>query len=275
MRCTQEELALKDRFEAFYSRSRAPVMLAVERSVCGCDYGGNSWTTRATADDMTRHLGLGPGVRLLELGAGSGWPGLYQAGTSGCDVVLVDLPETGLRIARERAAQEGIGERVETVVADASDLPFAEQSFDAISHSDLLCCLPRKRAVLEGCRRIIRAQGRMVFTVISVAPGLTPDSHARAVRHAPDYVESESDYPAMLAATGWKITGHEDLTEGYIASGKHQIEADEDHREGLETLLGRAEAAERLADWRVKLAAMSDGLYLRELFVAAPAPDRR
>ena len=59
MRCTPEELALKARFEAFYARSLTPVMLAVERAVCGCNYGGNSWTDRATADDIARRLARG------------------------------------------------------------------------------------------------------------------------------------------------------------------------------------------------------------------------
>ena len=92
MSCTPEELALKQRYEAVYERSQAPVMLSIERSVCGCDYGGNSWTTRAEADDLITMLDLRPGSHLLDLGAGSGWPALYVAKMSGCAVTLVDLP---------------------------------------------------------------------------------------------------------------------------------------------------------------------------------------
>ncbi len=50
---------------------------------------GTNWTMRHEARLAGELLQLGPGKRLLEVGAGSGWPGLYLAGTTGCDVRLV------------------------------------------------------------------------------------------------------------------------------------------------------------------------------------------
>jgi cyclopropane fatty-acyl-phospholipid synthase-like methyltransferase len=145
MNCTPGELDMLKRFAAVYERAMTPTMKAIERKVCGCDYGGNSWLSRAQADDLGARLGLGPAKRLLDLGAGSGWPAIYLANTFGCQAMLVDLPEIGLRIAQQRAAADGIAERIETLVADAADLPFAAESFDAVSHCDLLCCLVQKR----------------------------------------------------------------------------------------------------------------------------------
>lgn len=54
-------------------------------------------------------------------------------------VVLTDLPEEGLRTARQRAAVEGVGGRATVVVASARRLPFADETFDAIVHTDVLC----------------------------------------------------------------------------------------------------------------------------------------
>ena len=50
--CSPRELEQKDRLELVYARSQVPVMLAIERRVCGCDYGGNGWMTRSEADDL-------------------------------------------------------------------------------------------------------------------------------------------------------------------------------------------------------------------------------
>lgn len=264
------ERAQTERFEELYERAQSPVMLAIERGVCGCDYGGSSWTTVDEAERIMAGLGLRPGMRLLDLGAGSGWPGLYLAKKSGCDVMLVDLPQAGLRIATQRAKRDGTFGQVRATVADAAALPFRDGAFDAISHSDLLCCLRPKEAVLATCRRMIAEGGRMLFTVISVAPGLKGEAYRRAVANGPEFIETENDYPRLLAETGWRITDRQDITEAYATTCRRQFQTDEDHRDGLEGLLGIEAYAERLAGWRAKMSALKDDLLRRELFVAVP-----
>jgi len=270
MQRTPEELAQTERLEETYAKSQSPVMLAIERRVCGCDYGGNSWTTRTEADGLIAALELRRGSRLLDLGAGSGWPALYMAKKSGCSVTLVDLPANGLRIAKERAAKDRITQQVTTEIADAAQLSFPDGSFDAISHSDLLCCLRRKRSVLAACRRTIRTDGRMAFTVISVSPGLPVEQRRRAVENGPEFIESDVGYSDLLEQTGWKITNCQDITAAYAASCKRQLEADEAHTDELVTFIGRDEFSERAAGWRAKIAAIGDGLLRRELFLAVP-----
>ncbi len=265
-----EEIAQRQRFDEFYLRSQSPVLLSIERTVCGCGYGGNSWTTRDEADRFGAILGLEPGLRLLDLGAGAGWPGLYLAQQSGCDVVLLDLPITGLRIASERATKDRISSACLGTVADAAALPFSASTFDAVSHSDLLCCLQQKGAVLRACRQVVRDQGRMVFTVISIAPGLTPDDHRRAVENGPEYIDSESSYPTLLAQTGWVIAEHHDITEDYARSCERQRLADQKWQQPLEELIGVSAYAERWSGWMTKIVALADGLIRRELFVVIP-----
>jgi ubiquinone/menaquinone biosynthesis C-methylase UbiE len=245
-------------------------MLTIERSVCGCDYGGNSWTSRDEAEQIAARLALRPGVRLLDIGAGSGWPGLYMGKISGCDIALVDLPLSGLRIAAQRASKDGMTGNVWATVADAAALPFADESFDAISHSDLLCCLKQKRSVLAACRRVMRRHGRMVFTVISVAPDLSAEQYSRAVENGPEFIETDTGYPTLLEETGWIVTGHKDITMTYADRVRRQLDADETHEDELVALIGASEFAERLAGWRPKLAAMDDNILRRELFEAEP-----
>ena len=164
----------RERFEQIYLRNQTPVMQSVERCVFGCDYGATSWANREEADRLVALLELAPGVRLLDVGAGSGWPGLYMAGASGCDIVLVDVPLAGLRIAAERAVRDNLPGECWVAAADGAKLPFGDASFDAISHSDVLCCLVEKRAVLESCRRVIRSGGRMVVSDV-VTDAALPD----------------------------------------------------------------------------------------------------
>src|SRR5262249_40427401 len=106
MKLSREEQVQRERLNELYVRAQSPVMLSLERRVCGCDFGAISWTTRAEAQRISALLQLRPGLRLLDVGAGSGWPGLYMALLSGCDVLLVDLPLAVLRIAVERARRD-------------------------------------------------------------------------------------------------------------------------------------------------------------------------
>jgi ubiquinone/menaquinone biosynthesis C-methylase UbiE len=245
-------------------------MQSIERKVCGCNYGANSWTTRTEAEQMAALLRLRPGLRLMDLGAGTGWPGLYMAKRTGCDLVLIDLPLAGLRIAAQRASKDLMPGTCWIVVADAAMLPFPTGSSGAICHSDLLCCLRQKRAVLETCRWVIRPDGRMVFTVISIAPHLSLQEYRRAVADGPEFVESETDYPTLLRQTGWNIVECHDITLHYGASCRRQLQADTEHKDELESLISISEFAERRADWRSQIVAIDDGLLRRELFVAVP-----
>jgi len=61
-------------------------------------------------------LGLGPGVRLLEVGCGSGAIAVTLALESGCTVVASDISPAALRLARENALR--LGARICFVAAD-------------------------------------------------------------------------------------------------------------------------------------------------------------
>ena len=126
-------------FRLKYSSSEAPAKRRVERLVLGSDYGATSYTTLTQAARMAERLQLGPGMSLLDLGAGSGWPGLYLAGVSGCRVVLADRPEEGLRVAQKRAVEDGLANRCATVGLTGELLPFRNLVFDAITHTDVFC----------------------------------------------------------------------------------------------------------------------------------------
>ncbi len=106
-------------------------------AVIGADYGATSYTTRREADDIARRLGLSRTDRLLDVGAGAGWPSVYLALATGCEAVLVDVPPEGLAAAKRRIGAESV--RAVVVMADGGTLPFRDSSFTAAVSSDALC----------------------------------------------------------------------------------------------------------------------------------------
>jgi len=258
-------------FARDYELGRSAAMRDLERSVLGCDYGGTSWTTRREAGRIAELLELRPGVRLLDVGAGAGWPGLYLAQLTGCDVVLADLPIVGLQIALERAAVDGFEERCMAVVADGATLPFRENSFDALSHADVLCCMPAKLSMLQACRRAACEGARMVFSVIAPAPSLSPSERQIAVESGPEFVDVDGDYALLLEQSGWHVQERIDVTAEFAKSMRTSLDGMNLGVGALTKVLGADEFSERVTRRQATLAAVDRGLLRREIFAAVTA----
>ncbi len=255
-------------FSRDYELGRLPAMRELERSVLGCDYGGTSWTTRREAGRIAELLELRPAARLLDVGAGSGWPGLFLSQLTGCEVVLADIPLVALQIAAERATAEEMQRRCRAVVADGAVLPFKDGSFDGLSHSDVLCCMPGKLAMLRECRRVAGAGAKMVFSVIAPAPGLSESAHRVAVASGPPFVDVSADYALLLGQSGWRVLERIDVTAEYVQSIRTLLEGMAARADALTDALGLDEYAERVHRRQTAVTAIVDGLLRREIFIA-------
>jgi len=94
---------------------------------------------------LTKHIG-GPeatealielchiceGVYVLDVGCGVGVTPCFIARRYDCKVVAVDILEGMVEKSKERAKREGVMDKVEFRVADAQDLPFEDDLFDAV-----------------------------------------------------------------------------------------------------------------------------------------------
>jgi ubiquinone/menaquinone biosynthesis C-methylase UbiE len=128
---------------------------------------------------------VGPGDKVLDCGAGTGSTALLaarQIGTSG-KVVLLDMSEEMLTVARERVAQAGLNDNVEFKTGDMLDLPFDDSNFDVVLSTYSTCPLhdPTKGAM--ELYRVARHGGR-----IGVAHSTDPEKPF--VKWLADKVES-------------------------------------------------------------------------------------
>lgn len=116
---------------------------------------------------LCRAMGLRPGLRLLDSGAGEGGPAELAAREFNVSPVLVD-PMIGACLAADRMFHRA------TAVADGGCLPFADGVFDAAWSIGVLCTVPDKAAVLRELRRVVSrgsAVGVLVFVrTVDVLP---------------------------------------------------------------------------------------------------------
>jgi ubiquinone/menaquinone biosynthesis C-methylase UbiE len=105
---------------------------------------------------------------ILDIAAGTGEPGLTIAGMlEGGKVVITDLAEDMLAIAREKAATRGIN-NIETKVCDVCALPFPDNSFDAISCRFGFMFFPDMQLAANEMARVLKPGGRIATSVWNV-----------------------------------------------------------------------------------------------------------
>lgn len=109
--------------------------------------------------------------RTLELGAGTGL-NLEHYPDAVTELVLTEPFEPMARRLRERVA--AAGRAADVVEAPADGLPFADESFDTVVSTLVLCTVDDVPATLSEVRRVLRPGGRLLFCehVRAREPGL-------------------------------------------------------------------------------------------------------
>jgi arsenite methyltransferase len=137
------------------------------------EYGGDRMENQKTFFDfaaevgLTKHIGglqatealidlchIGEGKYILDIGCGAGVTPCFIARNRSCRVVGVDILEGMIEKSKERARREGLLDRVELTAADAQDLPFNNDVFDAVI-TESVTAFPedKQKAVAEYARK--------------------------------------------------------------------------------------------------------------------------
>ena len=258
-------------FAGSYDLSKLPEIKKLEQAALGCDYGGTSWTTRSQAEAIVSSLDLDSTSRLLDIGAGAGWPGLLLGKLSRCDVTLLDIPVNALTQAVQRAKEDGMTDKVRVISASGTSMPFDDRTFDRISHSDVLCCLPEKLELLQESRRVARDAARTHFSVILPAENISDAEYQEVVTTGPPFIGLDGRYADLLSATDWRMEQCEDVTAEYRDSLQRLVVGTHDHEEELSRLLGADVLLDKRKHREDQISLIDRGLMRREVYVATTA----
>ncbi|MBC7847029.1 MAG: class I SAM-dependent methyltransferase [Flavobacterium sp.] len=120
---------------------------------------------KPVGDEIIRSINPKDNDYVLDIAGGTGEPGLTIATmVKNGKVVITDLSEKMLEITKEHAKTRGIY-NIETRACDVSELPFADNTFDAISCRFGYMFFPDMLMAAKEMARVLKPGGRIAVSV--------------------------------------------------------------------------------------------------------------
>lgn len=151
---------------------------------------------------------------ILDVGCGIGGSSLYLAQKFNTPVTGITLSPVQASRAKERAAAAGLSHQTDFRVADALNMPFADESFDWIWSLESGEHMPNKQKFLQECHRVLKPGGTFIMATWCHRPlggtagQLTDDERRHLAEiyrvYALPYVISLPEYAEMAQSIGFQ-----------------------------------------------------------------------
>ena len=192
-----------------------------------------------TNEIMANAVSLTPEMRVLDLGCGYGSTARYLAANFGCAVTGANISEKELELARSRAAEAGLDDRLSFEYGDFHHLAYGDESYDVVWSQEAFLHAVDKNAVLSECRRVVRPGGSLVFTDILVRRS-TPEADRERIYdrvQSPDMWDLD-DYRQALSRLELPVAREEDWSRHVARSYAWVRDRLRENRETLAPRIG-------------------------------------
>ena len=161
------------------------------------------------ADDFTAN----PPQNILDVGCGIGGSSLYLAEKFGARVTGITLSPVQANRAKERAKAAGLQAKTDFQVANALNMPFADNSFDLVWSLESGEHMPDKAQFLQECYRVLKPDGKLILATWCHRPTTAKTPLTRQEeKHLQDiyrvyclpYVISLPNYTEIVEQCGFK-----------------------------------------------------------------------
>ena len=122
--------------------------------------------------ELAQLAGIHRDMRVLDVGCGIGGPARLLAGEFGCHVTGLDLTEQFCYAGAQLTEMVGLSDRLEFRCADALDMPFEAESFDAAWTQHASMNIAGKSRLYSEIHRVLKTNGRLaLYDVAAGIPG--------------------------------------------------------------------------------------------------------
>ena len=167
---------------------------------------------RAMEDKLYRRLGLKPGDRVLDAGAGSGYVAMTMA-RHGLDVQAIDITPHHIADAKKNIEKHGLQDRIRVDYANYHNLgQFPDASFDGIYTMETFVHADDPIRVLDNFKRLLKTGGVLVLHEADIGRDSGKLHDVLRLSHCQNTLP-EGAYEELVKTAGFKDFSLEDLTD--------------------------------------------------------------
>jgi tocopherol O-methyltransferase len=124
------------------------------------DFSKALWNTNVVMADLAD---IKVGQKVMDAGCGVGGAAIYLAAEKGAIVQGVTLSEKQLDYARATIKEKNLTEKISFELADFTNTPFEDGSFDVIWACESTCHIPSKRGFFKEAFRLLKPGGKIII----------------------------------------------------------------------------------------------------------------
>ncbi len=161
---------------------------------------------REATIEFASHLGIRPGMHLLDVGSGIGGPSRYFAHELGCRVTGIDLTEEYVKVAELLAQRVGLSGRVSYQRGSALEMPFQSNTFDGAYMMHVGMNVEAKSRLFEEVRRVLKPGAIFgIYDVMREREGDLTFPLPWSMTPEWSFVASEPTYRELLTNAKFKV----------------------------------------------------------------------
>lgn len=168
---------------------------------------------KATIHALSK-MALDEGDHVLDVGCGIGGPARYIASSVGCHVTGIDITPEYISIAKTLTQMTGLSDKVTFHAANALDMPFEPQTFDAAITFHVAMNIPDRAALYGEIARVMKPGATLcLYDVMKMCedPLIFPMPWAETPKTS--HLVSPDDMHGLLEDAGLTVETNEDRIE--------------------------------------------------------------
>jgi SAM-dependent methyltransferase len=227
--------------------------------------GQEGFTTAREIRALAAQVGIGAGVRVLDLCCGIAGPGRFLTRELGCDYLGVDASASAVALARERAGD------LPCRYAVAQVPPVPADYFDVVLLLETMLAFEDKDALVREIAAVLRPGGRFAFT-LEAGPPLTTVERAAMPDADTVWLTPLDEMAASLERAGLVVTWQEDHSRSHRTIAQALAGAFAADAADIAAQIGRRALDELLAAHRLWVRWLDEGRVRKIALVAERDP---